>query len=173
MREVRVATFAGPGTAPEIQSVPYPQVPARAGLIEVEAFGVCGTDLHILQGHWPKPLPWSFSLDHEVAGVLADKGEDLKEDYIGQPLEVGCRVMIPPLMPYGECHYCRYILLQSAAPMGWLGRNGLLRPADAPGDRALASARRYVVATGIAVGTSSLLHPRPQSRRRRQWLLGR
>ena len=108
MREVRVATFAGPGTAPEIQSVPYPQVPARAGLIEVEACGVCGTDLHILQGHWPKPLPWPFSLGHEVAGVLADKGEDLKEDYIGQPLEVGCRVMIPPLMPCGECHYCRH-----------------------------------------------------------------
>ena len=34
MREVRVATFAGPGTSPEIKSVPYPQVPARAGLIE-------------------------------------------------------------------------------------------------------------------------------------------
>ena len=106
MRTIRTATFAGPGAAPEIHSVPYPDVPARAGLIQVEACGVCGTDLHILQGHWPKPLPWPFSLGHEVAGVLADKGDELCEDYIGQPLEIGCRVMIPPLMPCGQCHYC-------------------------------------------------------------------
>jgi hypothetical protein len=33
---------------------------------------VCGTDLHILKGHWPKPLPWPrptrFLRCHEPRG---------------------------------------------------------------------------------------------------------
>ncbi len=107
MKNIRVATFDGPGSAPQIQSVPYPDVPSRAALIRVEACGVCGTDLHILKGHWPKPLPWPFTLGHEVAGVIVDKGPDLTEDYTGQPLSVGSKVALPPLMPCGQCHYCR------------------------------------------------------------------
>ena len=105
---VKVATFDGPGARPRIQAVERPRVPERAALIEVGACGVCGTDLHILKGHWPKPLPWPFTLGHEVAGVIAEKGPGLEADYMGKPLEVGAKVMIPPLMPCGECHYCRH-----------------------------------------------------------------
>ena len=57
MQTVRVATFDGPGEPPIIREVPKPEVPPRAALIRVAACGVCGTDLHILKGHWPKPLP--------------------------------------------------------------------------------------------------------------------
>ena len=105
---VKVATFDGPGARPRIQTVERPRVPERAALIEVGACGVCGTDLHILKGHWPKPLPWPFTLGHEVAGVIAEKGPGLEADYMGKPLEVGAKVMIPPLMPCGECDYCRH-----------------------------------------------------------------
>lgn len=106
MSTVRVATFDGPGTQPKIQTVPWPKVPDKAGLIQVGACGVCGTDLHILRGHWPKPLPWPFTLGHELAGLLVEKGPGLEVDYMGQPLTVGCKVMIPPLMPCGVCYYC-------------------------------------------------------------------
>ena len=34
MQTVRVATFDGPGAAPEIQTVPRPNVPDKAALIE-------------------------------------------------------------------------------------------------------------------------------------------
>ena len=61
MTTVRVATFAGPGAPPVIREVPKPQVPKKAALIQIGACGVCGTDLHILKGHWPKPLPWPFT----------------------------------------------------------------------------------------------------------------
>lgn len=106
MSTVRVATFAGPGSQPEIQTVSRPKVPDKAGLIQVGACGVCGTDLHILKGHWPKPLPWPFTLGHELAGVLVEKGPGLQLDYMGQPLTAGCKVMIPPLMSCGQCYYC-------------------------------------------------------------------
>ncbi len=106
MSQFRVATFDGPGARPKIRLVDRPKVPGNAALFEVGACGVCGTDLHILKGHWPKPLPWPFTLGHEVAGIIVEKGPQLTHDYMGRPLEVGCKIMIPPFMPCGTCYYC-------------------------------------------------------------------
>ena len=106
MNSIRVFTFDGPGTRPQLRSVPWPHVPEQAALIRIEACGVCGTDLHILQGHWPRELPWPLTLGHELAGVIVEKGAALKTDFMNQPLAVGDRVMLPPLMPCGECYYC-------------------------------------------------------------------
>ena len=106
MQTVRVATFEGPGAQPVIREVPKPEVPPKAALIRIAACGVCGTDLHILQGHWPRPLPWPFTLGHELVGVVEEIGEELTEDFMGQPLEIGSKVMLPPLMPCGSCYYC-------------------------------------------------------------------
>ena len=58
MEQIRVCTHARPGSEPVIRTVPWPKVGCKAALIRVGACGVCGTDLHILKGHWPKPLPW-------------------------------------------------------------------------------------------------------------------
>jgi threonine dehydrogenase-like Zn-dependent dehydrogenase len=105
---VRVATFDGPGAPPVIREVPRPKVPRKAALIQIGACGVCGTDLHILKGHWPKPLPWPFTLGHEMTGRVVEIGPDLKEDWTGQPLHVGAKVMLPPLMPCGFCYWCTH-----------------------------------------------------------------
>ncbi|MEM8952280.1 MAG: zinc-binding dehydrogenase [Pseudomonadota bacterium] len=104
--DIRVATFDGPGSSPAIRTVARPDVPAKAALIQIGACGVCGTDLHILKGHWPKPLPWPFTLGHELAGIIVEKGDELTEDFMGLPLAVGSKVMLPPLMPCGSCYYC-------------------------------------------------------------------
>ena len=107
MTDIRVATFDGPGAAPVIRTVPEPELPPKAALIDIGCCGVCGTDLHILKGHWPKPLPWPFTLGHELAGVIRAIGPELATDYTGQTLEVGAKVMLPPLMPCGFCDWCR------------------------------------------------------------------
>jgi len=106
MDQIKVATFAGPGTRPVIHTVPRPKIPRKAALMQVGACGVCGTDLHILAGHWPKPLPWPFTLGHEVAGVLVEIGDEFREDYMANPLKVGSKIMIPPFMPCGRCYFC-------------------------------------------------------------------
>jgi threonine dehydrogenase-like Zn-dependent dehydrogenase len=106
MPDIRVSTFDGPGTKPIICTVPKPAVPKKAALIQIGACGVCGTDLHILKGHWPKPLPWPFTLGHELAGVIVELGPELTHDFMGQPLSLGAKIMLPPLMPCGQCHYC-------------------------------------------------------------------
>jgi threonine dehydrogenase-like Zn-dependent dehydrogenase len=103
---IRVSTYDGPGGRPTIRTVPKPAIPAKGALIRIGACGVCGTDQHILKGHWPKPLPWPFTLGHEMAGVIVEKGAELTADFMGEPLEVGSKVMLPPLMPCGSCHYC-------------------------------------------------------------------
>ncbi len=89
-----------------IRTVPWPKVGKKGALIKVGACGVCGTDLHILKGHWPKPLPWPFTLGHEIGGVLVEVGSEFTEDFMSKPLKVGSKVMIPPLMPCGHCYYC-------------------------------------------------------------------
>ena len=106
MQQIRVSTFAGPGARPVIHSVPWPKIPKKAALIQIGVCGVCGTDVHILKGHWPKELPWPFTLGHELGGVIVEAGGEFKEDFMSKPLGVGSRVMIPPLMPCGRCYYC-------------------------------------------------------------------
>ena len=104
--DILVATFDGPGAKPVLRKVAWPKVPKKAALLQVGACGVCGTDQHILKGHWPKPLPWPFTLGHEIGAVIVEKGPELTEDFMGKPLEIGSKVMIPPLMPCGSCYYC-------------------------------------------------------------------
>ena len=89
-----------------MRTVPRPSVPERGALIQIDACGVCGTDLHILRGHWPGQLPWPLTLGHELAGRVEEIGFGLNLDYMGRPLRQGDRVMIPPLMACGSCDYC-------------------------------------------------------------------
>ena len=181
-----------PGREPVIRTVPWPKVGKKAALIKVGACGVCGTDLHILKGHWPKPLPWPFTLGHELGGVIVECGDEFTEDFMSKPLKVGSKVMIPPLMPCGRCYYCIHYpaerqqvpdagllrplsrLRQGAAPVGRLGRICLCRSRHAAGHQDLQVARRHVAAAGRAVGAADLLHPRLQPRQpRRRFHLGR
>ncbi|MGA7327339.1 MAG: zinc-binding dehydrogenase [Rhodomicrobium sp.] len=103
---IKVTTFAGPGADPIMREVPWPRVPPKGALIQIGACGVCGTDQHILKGHWPKPLPWPFTLGHELAGVIVEIGDELKTDFMGKPIGVGSKLMLPPLMPCGHCDWC-------------------------------------------------------------------
>ncbi|MFN0264352.1 zinc-binding dehydrogenase [Tepidamorphus sp. 3E244] len=105
--DIRVTTYDGPGAEPEMRTVPWPKVPRKGALIKIGACGVCGTDQHILKGHWPKPLPWPFTLGHELAGEIVEIGPDLKTDYSGKPIGVGSKLMLPPLMPCGFCDWCK------------------------------------------------------------------
>lgn len=103
---IRVTTFAGPGARAEFRTVPWPDIPRKGALIRIHACGVCGTDLHILKGHWPTPLPWPFTLGHELAGEIVEIGPELTTDHMGLPIAVGSKLALPPLMPCGTCDWC-------------------------------------------------------------------
>jgi propanol-preferring alcohol dehydrogenase len=81
----------------EDRPVPLPKQPQV--LIQVQACGVCRTDLHIFDGELPRPkLP--LILGHQVIGtVVRTSGQG--------PLQEGARVGIPWLAwTCGECRYC-------------------------------------------------------------------
>ena len=48
-------------------------------LVRVHAAGVCGTDLHILDG-MIKPDPYPMTLGHEAAGVVETTGDGVALD---------------------------------------------------------------------------------------------
>ena len=88
-----------------IEDVEQPQPGAQDVLIEVEACGVCHSDLHIADGDWPQLVPITkrpLILGHEIAGRVVEKGEAVNH------LKLGDHVGVPWVYwTCGECDYCR------------------------------------------------------------------
>jgi propanol-preferring alcohol dehydrogenase len=74
-------------------------------LIEVEACGVCHSDLHVADGDWPqlaKIVKKPLILGHEIAGRVVEKGPAVSDHQIGD------RVGVPWIFSScGECEMCR------------------------------------------------------------------
>jgi propanol-preferring alcohol dehydrogenase len=88
-----------------IEEVDRPKPGAGEILIEMEACGVCHSDLHVADGDWSqlagivkKPL----ILGHEIAGRVVEKGPEVPE------FEVGDRVGVPWIhWTCGKCEFCQ------------------------------------------------------------------
>jgi propanol-preferring alcohol dehydrogenase len=86
------------------EDVPRPSVDARDLLIQVEACGVCHSDLHVADGDWPQftaitKMP--LILGHEIAGHVVEKGSAV------QQFQIGDRVGVPWIYwTCGECEFC-------------------------------------------------------------------
>jgi NAD+-dependent secondary alcohol dehydrogenase Adh1 len=88
-----------PASVLEVTDVAEPApVAADELLIDVEACGICGTDLHIVEGKSYRPeLP--FVLGHEPVGVVIAAG-DAARDWLGR------RVTITLFRGCGRCALC-------------------------------------------------------------------
>src|ERR1700683_3156619 len=65
-----------------IEDVIQPKPAAHEVLIEVEACGVCHSDLHLADGDWPQLVPITkrpLILGHEIAGRVVEKGASVKQ----------------------------------------------------------------------------------------------
>ncbi|WP_405766654.1 zinc-dependent alcohol dehydrogenase family protein [Streptomyces sp. NBC_01538] len=82
-----------------VTDVPDPTPGPREVVVEVAACGLCGTDLHILQGEFAPTLP--IVPGHEFAGEVVGVGTAVTE------LAVGDRVAVDPSLYCHECRYCR------------------------------------------------------------------
>ncbi|WP_327694059.1 zinc-dependent alcohol dehydrogenase family protein [Streptomyces sp. NBC_00459] len=82
-----------------VLEVPDPTPGPREVVVEVAACGLCGTDLHILQGEFAPTLP--IVPGHEFAGTVVGVGTSVTE------LTVGDRVAVDPSLYCHECRYCR------------------------------------------------------------------
>jgi L-iditol 2-dehydrogenase len=80
-----VKVASGPGNV-ELRSVPRPVAEPDQVIVEVHAAGVCGTDLHILDDHYPTRPP--VVLGHEVSGVVVACGSAVSSDWIGRSVAI-------------------------------------------------------------------------------------
>ena len=95
---MKAVVITAPG-AIEVATFDDPAPGRREVVVAVAACGICGTDLHILDGDLGGPLP--VIPGHEFAGEVVAVGADVTE------LSVGDHVAVDPNLLCGECHWCR------------------------------------------------------------------
>ncbi|MEV2246567.1 zinc-dependent alcohol dehydrogenase family protein [Streptomyces sp. NPDC049970] len=95
---MRAAIVEAPGKV-SVTTVPDPTPGPREVVVSVASCGLCGTDLHILQGEFAPSLP--LVPGHEFAGEIVGVGRDVTE------LSIGDRVAVDPSLHCHECRYCR------------------------------------------------------------------
>ena len=85
----------------KVEDVPVPEPGDGQVLVQIEASGVCHTDLHAAEGDWPvKPAP-PFIPGHEGAGIVTAIGRGARG------VKEGDRVGVPWLhSACGHCTYC-------------------------------------------------------------------
>lgn len=76
-----------------------PRVGEHQVLVRVRAVGVCGTDIHILNGRMPGVEP-PLVLGHEFAGEVVETGPGVTR------VKAGARVTVDSVVGCGACAYC-------------------------------------------------------------------
>ena len=122
---MKAAVIEAPGKV-TVTTVPDPTPGPREVVVDVAACGLCGTDLHILQGEFAPTLP--VVPGHEFAGEVVGLGSEVTE------LAIGDRVAVDPSLYCNECRYCR------------VGRNNLCDRWQAIGVTVAGGAAEYAVA---------------------------
>jgi 2-desacetyl-2-hydroxyethyl bacteriochlorophyllide A dehydrogenase len=81
-------------------------------LVRVEACGICGTDLHIVEGTSRSTPP--VVLGHEFSGVVEDPGT-------ARGIAAGAHVAVDPNIACGRCFFCRRGLVHLCSSLRALG----------------------------------------------------
>ena len=68
-------------------------------VVKIKAVGLCHSDLSVIDGNRPRPLP--MILGHEAAGEVIELGSGVKK------LEIGDHVVFTFLFFCGSCNYCQ------------------------------------------------------------------
>lgn len=95
---MKAAQFYG-GKDIRVETVPDPTPETGQVLVQVEAAGICGSDLHGYHHQPDKPLSPRIG-GHELTGQIVDIGKDVTEHKTGE------RVAIEPISPCNNCPEC-------------------------------------------------------------------
>ena len=95
---MKAAVFDGHKIA--IKEVPKPIPEDSQVLIQVKAAGICGTDIAIVSGYLPTPIP--LILGHEFAGEIVEAGKKVDPTWLGKRVtsEINSNIDF-------ECYYCK------------------------------------------------------------------
>jgi len=82
------------------KEMPTPEIGENEVLIEVKACGICGSDVHGMDGSSGRRHP-PLIMGHEAAGVIVKTGDKVRDFSKGE------RVTFDSTIYCGECYYCR------------------------------------------------------------------
>jgi 2-desacetyl-2-hydroxyethyl bacteriochlorophyllide A dehydrogenase len=144
---VKAAVISEPGKV-SVETVPDPSPGPREVVVAVAGCGICGTDLHILEGEFAPTLP--VVPGHEFAGEVVAVGHDVTE------VATGDQVAVNPSLHCGECHYCRRArgnLCENWAAIGVTTAGGAADYAVAPVKNC------FKLPEGVATADAALIEP--------------
>jgi S-(hydroxymethyl)glutathione dehydrogenase/alcohol dehydrogenase len=97
--KTEAAVLWQPGGPVEVAEVDLAPPRESEVLVQIAACGVCASDLHVVDGRLPEPLP--LVLGHEASGVVAEVGPGV------EALAPGDHVVLALVPSCGECAECR------------------------------------------------------------------
>jgi (R,R)-butanediol dehydrogenase / meso-butanediol dehydrogenase / diacetyl reductase len=98
-KTMRASFYEGPGRF-ATGSVPVPSLTPGEALLRVRRVGICGTDLHIFQGHLDHRVPRGGVIGHETFAEIVEAPKD-------SGFAAGDRVVVEPVVRCGTCRACR------------------------------------------------------------------
>ncbi len=137
----------------EIEETEIPKIGADEVLVKMEYCGVCGSDVEFFAHGCigTNQVKYPFILGHEVAGVIAEVGENVKHVTEGQG------VVIEPGIPCGHCEFCRQGRYNICASMKFMSSppyNGLLSQYVA-----VPASSVFPIPEGVSTKTAALVEP--------------
>ena len=84
----------------EVQQIEKPDFSADEVLVKIEACGICGSDVHGMDGSTGRRQP-PMVMGHEAAGVIEAVGANVEGFAVGE------RVTFDSTIYCGECHFCQ------------------------------------------------------------------
>jgi L-iditol 2-dehydrogenase len=84
----------------ELTEMSQPEIGPRDVLVRVRSCGICGSDVHGLDGSSGRRIP-PLVMGHEAAGTIAEVGRDVTA------WKPGDRVTFDSTVSCGYCHFCR------------------------------------------------------------------
>jgi 2-desacetyl-2-hydroxyethyl bacteriochlorophyllide A dehydrogenase len=145
---MRAACYEGAGQL-RVLSVPEPAPGPGEALLRMRRVGICGTDLHIFQGHLDHRVPRGGILGHETFGEVVSAPP-------GSGFAPGDRVVVEPLAVCGTCRACRMGAAYLCYALKVLG-------VDLPGGLqefwAVPAARLLRVPPGVADDAAGVIEP--------------
>lgn len=95
----QAAVVTAPSTS-QVRDLRLPDIADDAGLLRVEATGVCGTDVR----DYPRPDLAPRVMGHEIVGTVERIGAGAR---LRWPVSEGDRVLLEEYLPCGQCPTCR------------------------------------------------------------------
>ncbi|WP_030608530.1 zinc-dependent alcohol dehydrogenase family protein [Streptomyces sclerotialus] len=121
---MRAVVIQTPGSF-SVETVADPAPGPGEVVVEVAAVGICGTDLHIVEGEFA-PTPYPIVPGHEFTGEVVALGAEVNG------VREGDRVAVDPSLFCGSCHFCS------------IGRGNLCERWGAIGDTVDGAMAQYV-----------------------------